>query len=112
MGKFYGEQSVLDFLADAAEFFRDNLRRLDVVARYGETGFGILLPLTATNVDLVRERLLQRISDWTRSRLGPTGGIRVELGQACSPVDGRNSSQLLKAAIMVPAEEAELPTAA
>lgn len=112
MGRFYGEQSVLDFLADAAEFFRDNLRRLDVVARYGETGFGILLPLTATNVDLVRERLLKRISDWTSSRLGPNGGIRVELGQACSPVDGRNSSQLLKAAIMVPAEHAELPAAA
>lgn len=112
MGKFYGEQSVLDFLADAAEFFRDNLRRLDVVARYGETGFGILLPLTATSVDLVRERLLKRISDWTNSKLGPNGGIRVELGQACSPVDGRNSSQLIKAAIMVPAEYAELPAAA
>lgn len=112
MGRFYGEQSVLDFLADAAEFFRDNLRRLDVVARYGETGFGILLPLTATSVDLVRERLLQRISDWTSNRLGPNGGIRVELGQACSPVDGRNSSQLIKAAIMVPAEHAELPAAA
>lgn len=112
MGRFYGEQSVLDFLADAAEFFRDNLRRLDVVARYGETGFGILLPLTATNVDLVRERLLQRIQNWTTNRLGPNGAIRVELGQACSPVDGRNSSQLLKAAIMVPAEEAELPAAA
>jgi RNA polymerase sigma-B factor len=112
MGRFYGEQSVLDFLADAADFFRDNLRRLDVVARYGETGFGILLPLTATNVGLVRERLLKRISDWTCQRLGPNGAIRVELGQASAPHDGRSSSQLLKAAIMVPADQVELSAAA
>ncbi|MGV3617654.1 MAG: sigma-70 family RNA polymerase sigma factor [Fimbriimonas sp.] len=112
MGRFYGEQSVTDFLADAAEFFRENLRRLDVVARYGETGFGILLPLTATNVDLVRERLLKRISDWTAHRLGPNGSIRVELGQASAPHDGRSSSQLIKAAIMVPADRVELSAAA
>src|SRR5579871_1677400 len=41
MRTFYGEQSVIEFLSDAAEFFRSNLRRLDIVARYGETGFGI-----------------------------------------------------------------------
>lgn len=112
MGRFYGDQSVLDFLADAAEFFRENLRRLDIVARYGDTGFGILLPQTSQNVELVRERFLARVAGWTRTRLGPTGGIRVELGQASSPVDGRNSTALLKAAVMVPAEDAEFRAAA
>jgi RNA polymerase sigma-B factor len=112
LGRFYGEQSVLDFLADAAEFFRGNLRRLDIVARYGENGFGILLPLSEANVDVVKTRLLHRIAEWTRSGLGNAGSIRVELGQAQAPQHGRNGSQLINAAVLVPADELEYEEAA
>lgn len=112
MGRFYGEQSVLDFLADAAEFLRGNLRRLDVVARYGETGFGIVLPLSETSVDRVKARLLAQIQQWTRSRLGGSSTIRVELGQSEAPLHGRSGNQLIKAAVMVPVEDCDLELAA
>ncbi len=92
--KFYGEQSVLDFLADAAEFFRDNVRRLDVVARYGPTGFAIILPSGGKNIQLVKDRLHNRLMDWVSGRYGSTGAIQTLIGEAISPVDGKGAAEL------------------
>lgn len=107
MRSFYGEQSVTDFMADAAEFFKSNVRRLDVVARFGKTGFGIILPSTGHNVALVRQRLLNKISSWLTHRVAATAGIAVEIGEACSPHQGRNGAELLAAAALRPASEYE-----
>ncbi len=98
MRRFYGEQSVIDFLSDAAEFFKSNLRRLDVVARYGETGFGIILPSTAHNLGLVRQRLLTKAANWMSGRLHADGGVTLEIGQATSPKDGKSAQELIDAA--------------
>jgi RNA polymerase sigma-B factor len=107
MRSFYGEQSVTDFLADAAEFFKSNVRRLDVVARFGKTAFGIVLPSTGHNVALVRQRLLNKISSWLAHRVAATGGIVVEIGEACAPLNGRNGSDLINAAVLKPAADYE-----
>ena len=107
MRSFYGEQSVTDFMADAAEFFRSNVRRLDVVARYGKTGFGMILPSTGHNVALVRQRLLNKISSWLANRVAATAGIAVDIGEACAPHQGRNGSELIAGAILRPANEYE-----
>ncbi len=105
MRKFYGEQSVTDFVADAAEFLKETVRRLDVVARFGETGFGIILPMSGHDVGLVKSRLLAKASNWASGRLGPRGGITIQLGEACAPMDGRTGKALLKAAELKPAEQ-------
>jgi RNA polymerase sigma-B factor len=60
--RFYGEQSVTDFLSDAADFFKETVRRLDIVARHGDSGFAIILPETGHNVALVRRRLIDKIA--------------------------------------------------
>jgi RNA polymerase sigma-B factor len=96
--KFYGEQSVLDFLCDAAEFFRDNVRRLDVVARYGTTGFAIILPSGGKNIQIVKDRLHERLMDWVSGRYGSTGAIQTLIGEAISPVDGRCGNELTQRA--------------
>jgi len=96
--KFYGEQSVLDFLCDAAEFFRDNVRRLDVVARYGTTGFAIILPSGGKNIQIVKDRLHERLMDWVSGRYGSTGAIQTLIGEAISPVDGRGGNELTQRA--------------
>lgn len=106
MRRFYGEQSVLDFMADAAEFLKESVRRLDVVARWGTTGFAVILPLTGHNVGLVRQRLLQKTTNWALGRLGPNGCVTVQIGQACAPEDGRCGTDLIQAATLVPAGEA------
>ncbi len=106
--KFYGEQSVLDFLADAAEFFRDNVRRLDVVARYGSTGFAIILPSGGKNIQVVKDRLHKRLMDWVSGRYGSTGAIQTLIGEAISPVDGRGAVELTSKAHGLMAESARL----
>jgi GGDEF domain-containing protein len=113
MRKFYGEQSVVDFLSDATEFFKNNLRRLDVVARQGETGFGIILPATAHNVDLVRRRLLVKASQWMSGRFASGGGVTLEVATAASPANGKSVAKLLAHLTYKPADlELELPRAA
>lgn len=103
MRAFYGEQSVTDFMADAAEFFKSNVRRLDVVAHFGKTGFGVILPSTGNNVALVKSRLLAKIDAWLSNRVAATSGIQVFIGDACSPEQGRNAAELIDSAVLKPA---------
>jgi RNA polymerase sigma-B factor len=98
MRKFYGEAAVRDFLADAADFLKKNVRRLDIVARDGETGFAIMLPFTGGTDEVVRERLVNAAAAFTPGRMGPRGGIIVHAGQASVPECGRWASDLYKAA--------------
>lgn len=103
---FYGDASVADFIADAAEFLKENVRRVDVVARVGETGYGVVLPVTGPNVALVKERLVQKIADWMSGRLAQNGPIGVELGQSMYPADAKTAKTLLKKAALKPLDEA------
>ena len=97
--KFYGEQSILDFLADAADFFKENLRRLDVVARYGDHGFAIVLPSGGKNVQLVKERLFDSLQDWVSGRYGTTGAVQILVGNSTSPEDGKSSHDIIACAL-------------
>ncbi|MBI1755639.1 MAG: sigma-70 family RNA polymerase sigma factor [Fimbriimonas ginsengisoli] len=101
MQKFYGEQSVQEFLADAAEFLKDNVRRLDAVSRYGETGFAIILPSTTANVELVRQRLISKSERWMSGRFSGDG-ILLEIGQSFYPVDARTAHEMVEAAQLRP----------
>ncbi len=96
--KFYGAQSEKDFLADAAEFLRSSVRRLDVVSHWGTNGFSIILPFTGANVGLVQQRLMRQASSWTCGRLGPKTPVAVTIGQARAPEDGKTVADLIKAA--------------
>jgi RNA polymerase sigma-B factor len=102
---FYGEASVTDFLADATDFLKDTVRRLDIVARYGEAGFGIILPSTTNNVALVRQRLLNRLTTWVGERLATAGPITLEIGHAVAPKDGKTAKKLMERAVLRPAME-------
>jgi RNA polymerase sigma-B factor len=98
MRKFYGEQSIYDFMADANDFFRENVRRLDIVARYGETGFAIILPSGGKNVLLVKERLHKKLQNWVSGRYASTGAVRTLVGEAVFPSDAKSGSKLLQQA--------------
>lgn len=98
MRKFYGEAAVRDFLADAAEFLKRNVRRLDLVARDGATGFAIMLPFTGGTVETVRERLVKAAAGFTPGRMGGRGGLAVRTGTASLPESGRGAKDLYAAA--------------
>lgn len=112
MRNFYGEASVEDFLADAAEVFKENVRRLDIVARYGETGFGIILPSVGLNVGIARERLIKKATSWMTGRYAGNNPVQVEIGEATAPGNGRTAGEILAAATFRPAAEYELDQAA
>lgn len=98
MRKFYGEAAVRDFLADAADFLKRNVRRLDVVARDGATGFAIMLPFTGGTVETVRDRIVKAAAAFTPGRMGPRGTIVVRAGKASIPESGRWARDLYAAA--------------
>ncbi len=98
MRRFYGEAAVRDFLADAADFLKQNVRRLDVVARDGASGFAIMLPFTGGTVEVVRDRLVKAAAQFTPGRMGPRGGLVVRTGVSSLPGAGRWAKDLYAAA--------------
>ena len=101
MRRFYGEAAVRDFLQDAADFLKRNVRRLDLVARDGETGFAIMLPFTGGTVEVVRDRLVKAAAAFTPGRMGPRGSLVVRMGTASLPESGRWAKDLYAAATPV-----------
>ncbi len=95
---FYGDASVSDFLTDAAEFLKDSVRSLDVVCRYGSTGFGVVLPSTGPNVVQMRERIGEKCRQWLVSRIAPNGPVTVQIGYAIAPDDANTVTDLLRIA--------------
>jgi RNA polymerase sigma-B factor len=95
---FYGEQSVRDFLFDAAEVLKSNVRRLDVVCRFGESGFGVLIPFTGIHASLIRERLIRKAEAWMETRFAQNSPVRVRVGHAGFPANGKTLSELLQVA--------------
>ncbi len=96
--RFYGPEAISGFLTDAAEFIRGQVRRLDLVARVGESGFGIILPFAGQNVSIVRERIAAKTLEWAPSRTGGSEMVSILVGEAWAPHDGRNSGDLVAAA--------------
>jgi len=89
-------------MADAAEFFKDNLRRLDLVCHVGDSGYGIILPSTGANVIIVSQRLIQKITQWMTERYAANSPIRVEIGHGSFPEDGRTMKEIFKVAALKP----------
>jgi RNA polymerase sigma-B factor len=98
MSRFYGGQSVADFMAEAAEFLQASFRRLDMVARFGKAGFAVILPSTGPSVSVPHQRLLEQAKKWAQDRAMWAGDISTSIGTACSPEDGKTVSDLLRKA--------------
>ncbi|MEQ1823851.1 MAG: sigma-70 family RNA polymerase sigma factor [Fimbriimonadaceae bacterium] len=104
--KFYGASSVEEFLADAADFLKDSVRRLDLVCRNGEGGFAMILPGVGDHVNLVKGRLLKKLTSWMNARYAQGSPIRLEVGQAIYPEAGHTTRELFEQMDMVPLKPA------
>jgi len=82
---YYGQGSVEDLLADAAEFLKENVRRIDVVCRVGEHGFGIILCATQLSAEIICSRMTHQFESWLRGRRAPSGPVKLCLGSATYP---------------------------
>ena len=78
---YYGNECVADFLADAADFCREQIRRLDVPCVVGNQGFAIILPMTGPTASVLQARLMAKLKPWLTHRRGPMGAmIEVRCG--------------------------------
>lgn len=96
--RFYGSETVDRFLRDAVGFLKAGIRRLDIVGRLGETGFGIVLPGAGEQVEFVSARLQRHLSQWLSEDSVSRAGVIVLFGSAFYPESGRSGKRLLQAA--------------
>lgn len=101
---FYGQQSVTDFLYDAADVLKSNVRRLDVVCRWGDSGFGVLIPFTGLHAALIRERIIRKAEKWMETRFASNSPVRVLVGHSGFPESGHSAAELLKLATPKPVQ--------
>lgn len=110
--RFYGEASVEEFLSDAAEFFRGSVRRLDLVCRIGDSGFGMILPGVGDHVAVVRDRLIRKLTAWISARYAQGSPIRVSVGNALFPSHEGSVKELIQRIELEPLEPSHLHLAA
>ncbi len=96
---FYGEESVVDFICETADFLKDTVRRLDVVCRYGKNGFAVILPATGIHASIVQKRLATRMEHWVKERFATLGSIEVHVGQSSFPEHGSSVNDLIEFAL-------------
>lgn len=100
LARFYGPSVVEDFLQNAAAFLRDGVRRLDILGRVGETGFGIIFPGTGEQVRVAHDRIRAKVQGWLERNAGASH-IGVSMGVAYYPESGRSGRTLFAAAKLV-----------
>lgn len=88
-----------EVLAEVAQVFKTNIRRIDLLGRTGDTEFGILLPYTSAGANVVGNRLKKAI------RIAPSPNLvtlRVSVGTAVFPKDALTAECLFSKAAPKP----------
>lgn len=91
-GTLKGDEAVLGIVAA----IRSVVRRSDIVTRYAEDTFGLILPHTGATVDVVAARLREALYDFLHQRSWHTGRspLAPGLGWAVYPSDATRSAPL------------------
>jgi len=89
-----------DVLYGAAQSMRDRVRKMDVLARFGETSFALILPHTSSRASVVSDRLREVLSNIEIETGRKTEKIAAEasIGIARYPAQASNARAMLQAA--------------
>jgi RNA polymerase sigma-B factor len=92
----YGTLKSDEAIQTAAEAIGRTVRRVDIVTRYAEDTFALILPHTGAKVEIVAERLREMLRDWLEERNWHTGRapLVVNLGWAVYPREAGQSAEL------------------
>lgn len=88
--------------AALADALRHSVRQVDVLTRYGRTSFALLLPHTGREARVLSERLVTSVPKAAAQQCNADdlGGepLRVTVGYAVYPTDGRSAEHLITGA--------------
>lgn len=90
-----------EVLKEAAEIFRQNIRKPDIAARYGGEEFVIIMPETNKELAMVVGEKLRRAFEaypFPLQEAQPGGSLTISIGIATFPQDGRNGRELVNRA--------------
>jgi RNA polymerase sigma-B factor len=93
----YGTLRSEDTLRYAASLIRASVRKADIVTRYGPAVFGLILPHTGPQVEVVAGRLTSVVDTWLESaglNHGPAP-IALAIGHAHYPGQGADARRLV-----------------
>ena len=99
-GRTSGTVKADDVLRATAELIRTNVRRADIVTRFDNETFGLILPRTGQQVSVVVERLTSALQEFLASS-GLNGikcPIALKMGSAWCPDDAGTQSDLVSQA--------------
>lgn len=99
LAKNYGSASVRDFVADAGEFVRRSVRRLDVVGRTGKFGFALILTTGSGSATMACERMRAKIDAWLSEYTPNAPGLVAAYAHASFPHETSNPAELLDLAL-------------
>lgn len=100
IGRVYGTLRSEEILRQAARLIRESVRRLDILTRYDERSFGLILPHTGQQVEIVAKRLKGTLEAWLAEE-GLNSGrtpIRLLIGTACYPNSATCAADLISVA--------------
>ncbi|MCX8052239.1 MAG: sigma-70 family RNA polymerase sigma factor [Armatimonadetes bacterium] len=89
-----------DVLYAVAQCMRESLRKMDVLARFSDTCFGLILPHTTGQPTAVVERMRRIVESVTveSGRKGKSIACRADIGMARYPADAETGRDLLRVA--------------
>ncbi len=97
IGRAYGTIRAEETLRSAADIIRETVRKADIVTRFDNCCFGLVLPHTGTQVEVVVNRLTDNLGEWlvSEGHLTSRAPLALKLGWACYPRDAEDGAALL-----------------
>ena len=96
VGKQLGTLKRDEAIVGAADLIRRCVRRVDILTRYDENTFALILPFTGGTVDVVTNRIECALGDWMQEKNWNADRqlLSFGIGSAAYPRDARQPSAL------------------
>jgi RNA polymerase sigma-B factor len=93
----YGIIRAEETIRRCANLIREGVRRVDIVTYFGEGVFGLILPHTGQQVDVVADRMQQTLLKWIKGteKERSRTPMNLMMGAACYPGDSMDLSELV-----------------
>jgi RNA polymerase sigma-B factor len=97
----YGTLRAEETLRNAAGLIRSTVRKADIVTRFDVCTFGLLLPHTGSQVDVVARRLTDKLAEWLaeNGHFAGRAPITLKAGWSSYPLQSEDGPALIELAI-------------